>query len=308
MKLNSFWHINSSTSEIISETIENPLLGDEFVRSLYSSISLGTEKLVAGGKIPEEMHELMKVPHMNGSFKFPIKYGYSLVGKNSKNELVHIMHPHQSVCIVEKKDCFLISEKLNPIEATQISNMETIINAIWVSKVSSGQKILVCGIGSIGILLLETLKKHYNVDVYFKETNDDKIKRLLENGHKDSENQQDFDICFNVSANEKGLQYCIDHSKNEGKIIELSWYGNKKVTLSLGTNFHYKRLQIISSQVSELPLEKQRTESFLTRKKMAESLLSSLKITPYISIIPFEDMPDFFRTKTNKNFITVVKY
>jgi threonine dehydrogenase-like Zn-dependent dehydrogenase len=308
MNYKSFWHTNSNSSEIISETFDAPTHGIEIVKSLYSSISLGTEKLVSQGNIPLEMHDLMKVPHMKGTFKFPIKYGYSVVGKNSKNKLVHLMHPHQSVCFVNENDCYLISDSLNPIIATQISNMETVINAIWVSNLKPNQKVLVCGIGSVGVLLLETLKIHYKIDVYFKETNDYKIKKLIENGHQNCENNQEFDVCFNVSANEIGLQYCIDHCKTEGKIIELSWYGTQKVSLNLGVNFHYKRLQIISSQVSEIPIEKQKTETFLTRKKLAEKLLSPLKITPYISIISFESLPDFFRTETEKNFITIVKY
>jgi hypothetical protein len=116
-----------------------------------------------------------------------------------------------------------------------------------------------------------------------------------------------------VSANEKGLQYCIDHTAEEGKIIELSWYGNNPVLLQLGGNFHYKRLQIISSQVSAIPNEKKETYNFLTRKQLVEHLLRTIDYSIFISnIISFDELPLYFedirKNKPNDDFITIVKY
>ena len=50
------------------------------IRTLFSAISPGTERLVSLGQIPEDLHEAMRCPYMGGSFGFPVKYGYSLVG------------------------------------------------------------------------------------------------------------------------------------------------------------------------------------------------------------------------------------
>ena len=308
MQYKSFWHTKKNTSEIISETFGESILNKICIESLYSSISLGTEKLVAHGRIPPELFNKMIVPYMNGSFNFPIKYGYSLVGKNRKNEIIHVMHPHQTKCFVNEKDCFVVSENVSPVLATQLSNLETVINAIWVSKVKSGQKVLVCGLGSVGVLLAETLKSYCNATVFVKETNEIKNTILVEKGFFLAVENQEYDICFNVSATENGLQYCIDRCATEGKIIELSWYGTTAVNLKLGGNFHYKRLQIISSQVSEIPLEMKASQDFLSRKKLAEKLLTIIDIMGFISIIPFEELPEFFNNNNTSNFITVVKY
>jgi threonine dehydrogenase-like Zn-dependent dehydrogenase len=168
--------------------------------------------------------------------------------------------------------------------------------------------VLVCGVGSIGVLLAETLKNYCKAVVFVKETNDYKLDFLLKKGFSIAEENQEFHLCFHVSATQNGLQYCIDHSAKEGKIIELSWYGNNAISIRLGEKFHYSRLQIISSQVSEIPFEKAETEDFLSRKKLAEKLLQLIPIRDYISLIAFEDLPDYFKNTPKNHFITVVKY
>jgi len=314
METKSFWHTSKDNSEIrIEKPLDNVDAKSVFVKSRYSAISLGTEKLVAIGNIPEELFTKMKVPYMDGNFDFPIKYGYSLVGKTTDNKWVHVMHPHQNQVVVPAENCYYLSEKTNPIIATQISNLETVVNAIWTSNVKKGDTVLVCGTGSIGILLAQTLKQYCKTEVYIKEINPEKREKLVGLGFQICNSKMEYDICFNVSSSEHGLQYCINHTKTEGKIIELSWYGNKPISLNLGSNFHYKRLQIISSQVSEIPIGMRNNFDFSSRKKLVEELINSIDYKPLISnIISFEELPDFFKkvrnNEPNNDFITVVKY
>ena len=54
---------------------------------------------------------------------------------------------------------------------------------------------------------------------------------------------------------------------NEGKFIEASWYGNKKGLINLGGHFHSKRLKIISSQVSQIPIHLKDKYDFNKRLK-----------------------------------------
>ncbi len=55
--------------------------GDCRVRSLFGAISRGTERLVFEGLVPESEHERMRAPLQEGAFPFPVKYGYSAVGR-----------------------------------------------------------------------------------------------------------------------------------------------------------------------------------------------------------------------------------
>jgi threonine dehydrogenase-like Zn-dependent dehydrogenase len=64
-----------------------------------------------------------------------------------------------------------------------------------------------------------------------------------------------FDVSIEVSGNERALQSAIDHTRNGGRIIVGSWYGNADVTLKLGIDFHRSHKTIKTSQVSEIPAE-----------------------------------------------------
>ena len=50
------------------------------VKTIYSGISKGTEKLVSSKSVSKDQFELMKAPFQEGSFNLPIKYGYINVG------------------------------------------------------------------------------------------------------------------------------------------------------------------------------------------------------------------------------------
>ena len=78
MKTNALWHLDSNRSAL-QETSLTEQEDDQYItiKSLYSLISTGTENLVATGRVPKALHQVMGVPYMDGDFSFPIKYGYS---------------------------------------------------------------------------------------------------------------------------------------------------------------------------------------------------------------------------------------
>ena len=57
------------------------------------------------------------------------------------------------------------------------------------------------------------------------------------------------DLVVHTSATSAGLQRSLDLLAPEGTVIDLSWYGDADVTLSLGGAFHSRRLGIRASQV-----------------------------------------------------------
>ena len=64
-------------SHVISPPSENELL----IKTLYSGISFGTEKIVFTGDVPTSQRELMRCPYQEGSFGRDVKYGYINIGK-----------------------------------------------------------------------------------------------------------------------------------------------------------------------------------------------------------------------------------
>ena len=96
-----------------------------------------------------------------------------------------------------------------------------------------------------------------------------------------------------------------------GKIIEASWYGEKVGKLNLGNEFHSKRLRIISSQVSNIPLHMQKKHNYRSRLKIAINALNNDKLLLLInSVSKFENLEkDYISILNDKNIIIhAIKY
>src|SRR6202042_1544531 len=60
------------------------------------------------------------------------------------------------------------------------------------------------------------------------------------------------DLVVHASATSDGLQRSLALLASEGTVIDLSWYGDNEIRLSLGGAFHTRRLAIRASQVGAL--------------------------------------------------------
>ena len=274
------------------------------VKVLYSLISTGTEKLVATGKVPKDMYERMAVPHMEGHFDFPVKYGYSSVGRILSEghpldrQIVHLMCPHQQFCQVDPLSLHQVPQEIPPQRATLASNLETIVNAIWDSGVSIGDRVLVVGFGMIGALLCRILANIPGLDLHILDKEEPRIKMIRKMGFSTLEKekkQEEFDIAFHTSASSEGLTQCLQLVGREGKVVELSWYGTQVPEVPLGQNFHYNRVRLIASQVSHIPGDRSTRWDYRRRKDLVFQLLKDPLFDQHIShIIPFEEAPDLF--------------
>jgi len=311
--IKSLWHTPEIT-EIKSSLVPPSITHTQSkVKSRYSMISLGTETLVINKKVPKAIQDYMSIPYMDGSFNLPIKYGYAVSGVLENGEKAHLMHPHQNLCIVESASVFKACQQLPLKRIPLISNLETVINAIWDCNLDTQKSIVISGFGNIGSLLAITLKYHYDLNVKVIEPNTWRKEKALELGFEIYNNEDGFDIAFNTAANEKALQFCIDNANEEGEIIELSWYGTSKTTLNLGGNFHKNRLRLIASQVSKIPIQKRTEFDYYKRKLLAVEILKNKIFDKLITnIIPFEEAPDFFNSVRNNNtpngLIYLIKY
>jgi len=310
--IKSIWHTSLLTE--IRSTLNSDISPTQCkVESKYSMISLGTESLVIQKKVPEAIQDYMTVPYMEGDFNLPIKYGYAVSGVLDNGEHVHLMHPHQNSCIVETSSLFKACQELPLERIPLISNMETVINALWECDLDQDKTIAICGFGNIGSLLAVTLKHHFNLNAKIIETDVWRNQKAKELGFDSLGDDERFDIVFNTASNQNALQFCIDNANEEGKIIELSWYGTSPTSLKLGENFHKNRLRIIASQVSKIPIQKRKEFDYHKRKLLAVEILNNDAFDKLITnIIPFKDAPDFFNSIRNHDIpnglIYLIKY
>ena len=272
----SLWHINPYHSELRSES-SNPIPDTIPLYSLYSLISIGTERIVATGKVPSNLYSHMRVPYMEGDFNFPLKYGYSLIAADEKGKKYHIMHPHQTNIYVNRGDPYLLPDHLPAKRATLISNLETACNGYWDGNPAVNEKILIVGFGLIGALLAVWIKLKGHGKVSVLESNSHRRNLALKLGFEiiDESVSEKFELLYNTTSNSSGLQFCIDHANLEGRIVEMSWFGTQPVTVKLGESFHINRLSIKSSQVSRIPAQMKNIWNVESRKQEVIKMLQS---------------------------------
>jgi threonine dehydrogenase-like Zn-dependent dehydrogenase len=248
---------------------------------------------------------------MNGEFTFPVKYGYSLVGRclEGPRELlgqrVHVMHPHQDRCVVDARNVFVVPADLPARRATLASNLETAVNAIWDSPAQVGERAVVVGFGIVGSLVARVFSMIPGSEVLVVETDAGKREMAKACGFRAAESASagQFDLAFECSGSGGGLQEAIDAPGREGRTVLVSWYGTEEARLRLGGAFHYQRKRIISSQVSTLPAAMQARWDFVRRKELVFRLLRADVFDQHITHeVQFEALPEFFHSLCDSGY------
>jgi hypothetical protein len=95
-----------------------------------------------------------------------------------------------------------------------------------------------------------------------------------------------------ASATSAGLQRSLELLAPEGTVIDLSWYGDTEVRLSLGGAFHAGRLGIRASQVSTLSPARAGRRTTRDRLVLALELLQDPAFDVLITgQSPFAELP-----------------
>ena len=302
----AFWLTGKGRGALKQETLSNPG-GDEWcvVRAMFSAVSPGTERLVAGGKVPVALRKEMRCPYMGGRFPFPVKYGYSLVGEvvqgpaELRGRKVHVLHPHQDLCVVRTEHVRPLPDDLPPVRATLASNMETAVTAVWDSGLTLGERALIVGFGIIGSLIARILAPVPGVELEVVEKSPDR-RRLAETmGFRTSAGPaaEPFDVAFDTSGTAAGLQAAIDSVGVEGRAVAVSWFGAEPARLDLGGSFHSRRKRIVGSQVSRIPGALQPRWDTRRRTELVFRLLERPEFDAHVGpAVPFADLPEAYGT------------
>lgn len=302
----AFWWRSAGRPGLMSEALVEPGPRQCLVEAICSSVSPGTERLVAMDQIPESMREEMRCPYMGGHFPFPVKYGYSLVGMVSRGpaplqgRMVHALHPHQDRCVLGAEDVALIPEGVPAPRATLASNLETAVTALWDAQVTIGERALVVGFGVVGSLVARLLSTIPGVRLVVADVSEGQVALARDMGfeahHPDNiVSTAAFDLAFHASGASRGLQTAVDLVGFEGRVIELSWYGARPVSLHLGGTFHSQRKSIICSQVSTLPPHQRSRWDMRRRKALVFDLLQNADYDAHLTdTTPFGELPAWF--------------
>jgi len=261
----AFWINSKQEGELRTSPLPKPAQGEVQVRTLYSAISRGTETLVFNGNVPESEHARMRAPFQEGEFSFPVKYGYINVGivEKGPDELlqkhVFCLYPHQTRFNVPAHAVTILPSNIPPQRAVLAANMET---AAYLAAEIKGCKVQLIDVNPDRASLAETL------GVEFAKP------------HNASANR---DLIIHASATGAGLDTALSLAGFEATVLELSWFGSQRTSITLGGSFHSQRLQIKCSQVGHVATNQRARWDYARRLRLALSLLDDSRLDALVS-------------------------
>ena len=276
-------------------------LENSTVQSSHSLISSGTELKIFKGLFDDAALDVNIKGMEEERMAYPLSYGYCLVGRIIKGgskvppdhigKLAFSFAPHASHVVTDLEEIRLVPDGISAEDAIFMPSVETALSLTHDAHHRVGENVAVYGQGLIGLLVTAILsrgmqKSDFPVSSKFDtitafDTIPDRLaassvmgasQALLPGGTNGP-----FDVIIEVSGNGRALQSAIDQTSNGGRVIVGSWYGNSKVDLLLGIDFHRSHKTIQTSQVSEIPANLRGLWTKTRRFDLAWELVRQLK-------------------------------
>ncbi|MBD3305534.1 zinc-binding dehydrogenase [candidate division KSB3 bacterium] len=322
-------------------SVETPGAGEVLVQTQFSAISAGTELLVYRGQIPAEMQVDTTISALAGTFQYPLKYGYTVVGKvialgarvdpDLLGRRVFCFHPHETAFLAASEDLVFLPDDLDARDALFLPNMETAVNFLMDGRPLIGERVVVFGEGIVGLLTTALLAQFplaalAGVDPYAlrRETaltlgadavydpQDADLTATVQAWLMSRSQGEAADLVYELSGNPQALNAAIQIAGFHARVIVGSWYGTKPATLDLGGDFHRSRIRLISSQVSSLAPECSGRWTTARRLEVALRMLNILKPSRLIThTFPFDQAAqafDLLNTRPEQALQVVLTY
>ncbi len=298
----AFWVREAGVGEIRPATVGEPGSGEVLVRTVRSGVSRGTETLVFRGGVPRSQYETMRAPFQEGDFPGPVKYGYLNVGIVEAGtpalvgRTVFCLYPHQTAYVVRDSLVTVVPDDVPPARAVLAGTVETAVNALWDAAPLIGDRIAVVGAGMVGCCVARLLARFPGVRVTLVDVDDSRAAVAAAIGADfalPADAPDDRDLVVHASATSAGLQASLGLLRPEGSVIDLSWYGDTDVRLSLGGAFHSGRLTVRASQVGRVSPARRDSRSTSDRLALALELLRDPAFDALLSgESRFDDLPE----------------
>ncbi|PBC60106.1 dehydrogenase [Streptomyces sp. Tue6028] len=298
----AFWLGSPGHGEIREVTVPAPREGQVRVRALYSGVSRGTETLVFRGGVPESQHASMRAPFQEGNFPAPVKYGYLSVGQVEEGpesllgRTVFCLYPHQTHYVVPVEAVTVVPDTVPAPRAVLAGTVETAVNALWDAAPLVGDRIAVVGGGMVGCSVAALLARFPGVRVQLVDADPsraDIARALGVDFALPGDAAGECDLVVHASATEAGLTRSLELLTDEGTVLELSWYGDRRVSLPLGEAFHSRRLVVRSSQVGSVSPARRSGRTYADRLALALELLAEPAFDALVTgECAFGELPD----------------
>lgn len=301
----ALWYEGPGRAALRAVELAAPEVDEACVATLWSALSRGTERLVFEGRVPAAEFGRMRAPLQEGDFPFPVKFGYSTVGRVERGpdewlgRTVFALHPHQDRFVAPLSLLAPVPDNVPARRAVLAANMETALNAVWDSGVGPGDRVAIVGGGVVGMLIGALVGRLPGAEATLVDLMPERA-RLAERmdlAFATPEEALDrlagaCDAVFHASASSDGLATALALAGMEAAVLELSWYGADPVSAPFGEAFHSRRLRYISSQVGQISPGRRPRWTHARRLAKALSLLDDDRLDALIeSEVSFEDLP-----------------
>jgi NADPH:quinone reductase-like Zn-dependent oxidoreductase len=298
----AFWVCGPRRGAILPVAVGSPAAGEVLVRTLHSGVSRGTETLVLRGGVPADQRAVMRAPFQEGDLPGPVKYGYLNVGvvedgpPHLVGRVVFCLYPHQTRYVVPADAVVPVPDGVPATRAVLAGTVETAVNALWDAGPLVGDRVTVVGAGMVGCCVARLLAGIPGVDVQLVDVDPARsaVAAALGVAYRlPDEAATGRDLVVHTSATAAGLQRSLELLAPEGTVVELSWYGDRPVELSLGGAFHSSRLTVRASQVGAVPPARRGSRTTRDRLVLALDLLHDPAFDAVVTgSSPFDDLPD----------------
>ncbi|MFZ0605950.1 MAG: dehydrogenase, partial [Roseiarcus sp.] len=167
-KARGLWFTAARQAELIEEPVKKPSGAEVRVRAIASLVSAGTEMLVYRGELPAE--DDLGLETCAGSFGFPVKYAYQVVGevieagpdaRFKPGQTIFVRHPHQDLFTV-RSDSWLVApvpEGLTAERAVFVNLLEVALNCHLDVPARFGDVVVIYGQGVVGSLVAQLARR-----------------------------------------------------------------------------------------------------------------------------------------------------
>jgi 2-desacetyl-2-hydroxyethyl bacteriochlorophyllide A dehydrogenase len=279
MQGQAIWFAERGRVEIRPEEVPEPGEGEILIEGVVSLISAGTEMHALRGEFASEAEAGLDRPGRAGRFPFPLKYGYQVVGKVldagpgasiDTGRHVFAVHPHQTLFTLPtgtvsarsaapRQYVYPIPHAV-PLERAAYTNLYGVaLNAVLDAPVRVGDCVAVSGLGVVGMFLAHICRLTASRLVLIDPREDRrKLAELIgadavvapedaNDAIRSHSGGRGTDLHFEASGAPAALQTAITGSGQDGTVVVVSNYGDRKVDLLLSPEFHFRRVRLVST-------------------------------------------------------------
>jgi 2-desacetyl-2-hydroxyethyl bacteriochlorophyllide A dehydrogenase len=298
------WFVAPHQVELREASVAAPLApGQVRARALASGISQGTELLLFRGEGPTPFDPSLDPA---GAATYPRRYGYAWVGQVVESQCstlevgarVFALAPHGDEHCLDARHARRLPPEVPVERAVLAANLETAVNVSWDAALGLGDDVVVLGGGVVGLLAGHAARLSGARRVRLVEPSEARRRLSRELGFDAAVSPDqagaftDADVVIEASGNPASLDRAICCARLEGVVVVASFYGQRVAPVSLGADFHRRRLTLRSSQVSRLPASRVAGWSFERRFALVCDLLRDPRLDALLEpALAFEEAP-----------------